>query len=312
MSLAPSVPDAEEDLPAQTQQLDIASKFGPPPSSLGSHIPSSAEIAEKKARRLRLAREHDGPGLTSTSIRNNDDFVSLDAYDSDGEFKPSRLQLSAHSAADREATAQEHSRLIPDDEDIAEGYDQFVNDDHAQQQRTGRIMMGMQRNEVQERAKMRELIDTAEGRSGSEVSSDGDGDSDASAEQSYVHAQTSHGTAFSRLSQADRRKLERAATRPKQPEKTTPIPTIAAGVARLRELTLHAEMNRARAQRRKDEIVARLHEIDGEKARIQEALEELGRQLEQAERNAQQQHDRRQNGEEAKRTGGLDDIGERR
>lgn len=302
---------AEDELPAATSSLDIASKFGAATNKPSAAIPSAAEIAEKKARRLRLAREHEAAAATSGSVKNNDDFVSLDAYDSDGEFKPSRLQVSNYLRNDRADDAQEYTRLVPEDEDIAEGFEQFVEDDHAQQQKTGRILMGMKPNTDQERERMREMIDAAEGASASDES-DADSDSDASAEQNYVTAQTAHGTAFSNLSASQRRKIEKETRRPKQPDKTTPVPTLAAGLSRLRELKEQAEMNRTRAENRKAEIRRRLAEIDSEKGRIQGALADLGEQLEAAERKVQAEKESEGlNGGAEVRQGGLDDIGAR-
>ena len=315
LSLYNSSTEDELPLTTQTRALDIASKFGSSAlNPLASAIPSAAEIQEKKDRRLRLAREQQADALGSNtnkrnggSINNNDDFVSLDAYDSDGEFKPSRLQVSAHLHNDRLENAQEYTRLIPEDEDIAEGFDQFVDDDHEKIAKSGRIQMGMKTNDAVERQRIRSMIRDAEGATDSDEDSDDSDGSDASAEHAYIAAQTSHGVGFSHLTKEQRRRHEKEARRPRQPEKTTPIPTLAAGLARLRELQSSSELNRARAEARKAEIVRRLESVEEEKERIQRALEELGGQLEATSGRVAAQTP---NGEGSRvRQGGLDDIG---
>lgn len=270
----------------QTQALDIASKFGSSALKL-SAIPSAAEIAEKKERRNRLAKEEQASALTASargtgSVRNQDDFVSLDAYDSDGEFKPSRMQVSSYLREDRIADASEHTRLVPEDEDIAEGFDDFVEDNTATNRNKNRINMGMKSDPVRERANIKNLIDHAEGGSDSDSDGSESENSDASAEHAYMTSQTRHGAGFSHLSKDERRRQEKEAVRPKQPEKTTPVPTLVEGLARLKELRESADMNRQRAELRKVEIERRLKEVENEKIRIQSALEDLGRQLEES------------------------------
>ena len=84
------------------------------------HIPSAAEIEEAKARRARKAQE-----------ANADDFIALDDYDSDGEFRPQRMQVSKFL----DKSSAKDTRLVRDDEDIAEGFEAFVDDPES---KTGR------------------------------------------------------------------------------------------------------------------------------------------------------------------------------
>lgn len=300
----------------QTQALDIASKFGSSAATPNA-IPSAAEIAEKKARRERLAKEASASTLTiahrgSGSVKNNDDFVSLDAYDSDGEFKPSRMQVSTYLQKDRADNELEYSRLVPEDEDIAEGFEQFVEDDAApglqSKKNKNRINMSMRSDPNADRDAIRRMIQIAEG--GGEGSDESDEDSeasDASAEHAYMNAQTRHGAGFSHLSKEERRRQEKEARRPRQPEKTTPIPTLAAGVARLRELREQALMRKQSSEKRKQEILRRLEEIQGEKGRIQSALDDLGKQLEAADEKVAEQKNERGNGVVHR---GLDSLGD--
>jgi len=186
--------------------------------------------------------------------------------------------------------------------------------------------MGMKSTHANDRQSIRHLIDSAEGRHASASDSDdpsnhsGDDDSDTSASHAYIAAQTSHGTSFSHLTREQRRRHEKDLLRPRAPDKTTPVPTLAAGLSRLRELQSSAELNRQRAEVRKAEIRTRLAEVEAEKARIQTALEELGSQLERTNQAISAQSGNANaaaNGEAERgadggriqvRQGGLDDI----
>lgn len=307
----------------QTLTIDIASKFGPTAStSTPSGILNPSQIAERKARRARLAQEHQAALLSNdknntknssnnNSITKNSDFISLDAYDSDGEFKPSRLQLSTYTQNDLQSASKEFTRLLPEDEngDFAEGFESFVDPDN--EGGPNRLNMSMKINEARQREEIRNLINRAEGHSihsGNESDnsnaddnddSASNSDSDASQTAAYTTAQTAHGTSMSHLTASQRRQLTRDAVRPRPPEKTTPIPTFAAGLARLRESQGQAEAGKRRAEVRVVEIERRLGEVEGEKGRIQRGLEEVGRELEIVGSTA---------GEEGKGRG-LDDIG---
>lgn len=304
-------------LQPQNLTIDIASKFGPSASTTPSGILNPTQIAERKARRARLAKESQAALLSSdnnnNSISKNSDFISLDAYDSDGEFKPSRMQISTYLRDDNVAASKEFTRLVPEDEDIAEGFESFVEADNSGG--PNRLNMSMKINEAREREAIRTLIDRAEGHSikdndsdashaHSEDDSEASSDSDASQTAAYTTAQTIHGTSLSHLSSAQRRQLTRDTVRPRAPEKATAIPSLAAGLARLRDLQGQAEAGKLRAEVRIGEIDKRLQEVEGEKERIQKGLEEVGRELEAVSVNG--------NGtdEMGKGSGrGLDDIG---
>lgn len=319
--IADQVSHESHDLQPQNLTIDIASKFGPSATtSTPSGILNPTQIAERKARRARLAKESQAallsnntdPNSNSNSITKNSDFISLDAYDSDGEFKPSRLQLSTYLHEDKQAANQEFTRLVPEDEDgdLAEGFESFVDPDNEGGPK--RLNMSMKVNEAREREAIRNLINRAEGHSihsndndsdasYSHTDSDGESDSDASQTAAYTTAQTIHGTSLSHLSASQRRQLTRDAVRPRAPEKTTPIPTLAAGLARLRELQGQAEMRKRKAEIRIGEIDKRLAEVEGEKERIQKGLEEVGRELEGVNGGA--------GGNEQGKGRGLDDLG---
>ena len=89
-----------------------------------SAIPTDAEIREKKERRARLAKEQD--------------FISLDndggntvIEDVDDELNDEKILLPY---AQRASSSKEETRLVRDNEDIAEGFDELVSD--------GRVALG--------------------------------------------------------------------------------------------------------------------------------------------------------------------------
>lgn len=327
-------------LQPQNLAIDVASKFGTTLST-PTNIPTAAQIAERKARRARLAQESQAALLSNNvgenSITNNSDFVSLDAYDSDGEFKPSRLQVSTFLRDDRASAHHEFTRLVPEDEhgDIAEGFESFVDPDDHHHGPSGRIhtsSINPTKARENEREAMRALINKAEGRSRSSSAAAGshhdsnvdshsdadtdsdedensDSDSDASQTAAYTTAQTAHGTSLSHLTPHQRRQMRRDAARPRAPAKTTPIPTVAAALQRIRALQDEAERARRTAEIRLAEVDRRLGEIEGEKARIQRGLVEVGAQLDGEGREAGEMEGERAEENRRGRGRGLDDIG---
>jgi len=232
--------------------LDIESKFGRRALS-SDRIPSAAEIREKKERRARLAMERRAAG--------EDDFIPLEDYDSDGEFKPRRMQVGTYLPKEDE----KDSRLVPEDEDIAEGFDDFVED-------SGRVTLstkGLREQSRREREQMREMIDEAQGDSEED-------ESEAERNDAYEFAQTHHGMD----GLAAHRAQTREARRPRQPKETTPVPTIAAGLARLREAIQRCEFERARIEKRRADIRREKAEIAASQEHIQKSLEESGKELE--------------------------------
>lgn len=291
---------AEDETPPSTTHrpsnttLDIASKFGPQPTP-SSSIPNPSQIAEAKARRARLALEQRAnPQATSTSTSSSliptsaqpaEDYISLDAYTSDGEFKPQRLQTSVYAhGPHHHATEKEHTRLIREDDDLAEGFDAFTEDAHS-----NRILMSRAskaRSEAVEREKLRRRIARAEIGNDEDESEnspdDSESDSDAEARHAYEAAQTRSGLSARIDQDAKRvkRRSERGAKRPRQPERTVEVPTLGEGLARLRELQALATQRAETARRRKEEVLRRKGACEAEMERIQGALRELGEALE--------------------------------
>ncbi|ORY19394.1 nineteen complex-related protein 2-domain-containing protein [Clohesyomyces aquaticus] len=236
----------EED---STKALDITSKFGPLAklsAERPSAIPSAAEIREKKARRARLAQEK-----TSHDTLGGDEDDNW-ASDDDDEFRTSRNEISLRP---KEKYAE--TRLVREDEDIAEGFDEYVEDEH--------ITLGRKaEREAQRkrRAEMADLIADAEKDSDSEES-----DSEAERNAAYEAAQTRAGT-YGRQEQ----RMDDGA---KTPPRITPLPELSEVMERLQ-----AEV-RSREQR-KDAVLKQLEDIKEEKARIAESKKYVQEQLQKA------------------------------
>lgn len=236
-------PSAEEE--EESRALDIASKFGattaislePGPSA----IPTEAEILEKKARRRRLAKEQD-------AYDENEDQPW--ASDDDDEFRTSRNEISLRPKENHAET-----RLVHDDEDIAEGFDDYVED--------GKISLGRKaEREAQRkrRAEMAELINQAEGGSGD----DGSDDSEEERNAAFAAAQARAG----RYGQKDMDEDEGART----PPRITPLPDMGDILA-----GLQSEISAK--QQRKELITKKLEELREDKVRIEKRKQYLQEQL---------------------------------
>lgn len=249
-----STPTTPKNLSAYTSSaedeaiLDVTSKFGAHSSLSGaSHIPSEAEIEEKKARRARLAQE-----------QGSEDFIALESYDSDGEFKPSRRQVSTFL----DDLSENASRLVRDDETIAEGFESFVDD-------PGKVTLsrrGRREEERKDKESMRNLIAEAE---------DSSEESDSSAERNHAYetAQTSHGMDGLSLKQQKNR-------RPQQPKEITPIPKLSALLARFREGVQGLEYESGRLQKAMADIREERLKVAEREEHIQQLLAKQGEEFE--------------------------------
>jgi hypothetical protein len=230
-----SLSDVED---GQSKALDLAAKFG---SDLelqqDSAIPTDAEIREKKERRARLAKE--------------EEYINLSDDDESNEISllPQKQKPE--------------TRLVRDDEDIAEGFDEFVDD--------GRVALGKKAEREQKRrqeAQMRELINEAEGSSDEDTD-----DSEAERKAAYEAAQTRAG--MDGLRKEDPYARPR---RPKTPPKITPLPTLTACLERL-------QASLASMQYTKMQKIKRMEELQREKADIAVREEEIQRLLKEAGEN---------------------------
>lgn len=277
--------------PSTNLELDLESKFGKSAlasSSSSSRIPSAAEIKEKKDRRARRAKEQAANAYqdaSSTSgVGAGADFISLEDYDSDGEFRPQRMQVGSYLAPARE----KDTRLIHEDEDIAEGFDEYVED-------AGRVTLsrkGMKEQSRQDREAIRSMINAAERGgggvgSGSDTDKDADDNSAASASDSdyerrraYDLAQTHHGMDGLRSHSSTTRHL----TRPRQPRETSTVPKLSVGLTRLRDMVSALELERAKILKRQADLHRERVDIKASQEHIQKSLEEAGQELERVRR----------------------------
>ncbi|EUC35976.1 hypothetical protein COCCADRAFT_89340 [Bipolaris zeicola 26-R-13] len=245
-----STPSTPRDLKISAEEeeeiraLDIAAKFGPVASleATSSAIPTEAEIREKKARRRRLAHEENA----------YDDEDAAWASDDQGEdeFRQHRDKISL-----RPKDKWGETRLVHDDEDIAEGFDDYVED--------GKIALGRKsEKEAQRRrrAEMAELINDAEGSSGD----DGSDDSDEDRNVAFATAQARAGRYGQKVDEDD------DGTR--TPPRITPLPDLN---DILQGLTIDME---ARKQR-KALLLQKMQDLKDDKVRIEERKKYLQEQL---------------------------------
>jgi hypothetical protein len=222
--------------------LDIAGKFGTRGSTPDDpHIPSAAEIREKKERRARLAKEQEYMSLDGSDDENMD--VSL---------LPRKLKPE--------------TRLVREDDDIAEGFDEFVED--------GRISLGKKAEKEERRrrrAEIAELINEAEGHS-SGVSDD----SEAEDRAAFDEAQTQAGKYST--STAER---HQSPTGPKTPPKITPLPLLTASLERLQATLCSMEEARKRMVKRMEDLMHEKEEVANREVEIQRLLKEAGERYEQ-------------------------------
>ncbi|OWP04380.1 hypothetical protein B2J93_7923 [Marssonina coronariae] len=202
-----------------------------------SFIPSEAEIREKKERRARLAKEKD--------------FISFN--DDDGQH-PQITSLLARKK-------KQETRLVREDEDLGEGFDEFVDD--------GRISLGKkQEREARKRRKkeMADMIHQAEGSSGE----DSDG-SEAERRAAYEAAQTRAG--MDGLHKNEENVKVSAA---QIPGKITPLPALSECLARL-QMTLHSmEQELAKKHRQMEASKQERSEIAAREIEFQELLKQAG------------------------------------
>ena len=267
--LKTSTPSTPKDLRSQSdinegfgKALDLASKFG---SDLAfqdssSSIPTDAEIREKKERRARLAKEQDFISLSDEDAQEQED--------SDGER--SLLPYAKQKSSKKE----EETRLVRDDEDIAEGFDEFVSD--------GRIALGRKaerEQKKQQEAAMRDLINEAEG---GNDSADSEDDSEAERHAAYEAAQTRKGMDGLRRDEHSTRPR-----RPKTPPRITPLPTLAGCLEKLKERLAGMEYARMQKVRRLEEIKKEKEDIRVREEEIQQLLKETGERYEKLRQEAE-------------------------
>ncbi|KAL9093731.1 MAG: hypothetical protein Q9159_000032 [Coniocarpon cinnabarinum] len=239
-------------------------------------IPSAIEIAEKKARRARLAAEEKA-----------DEFIKLSDDDasssSDDDNRNSSLILKAEERKHKDKYGRDESRIgqyALDDDNFAEGFDEFVEDPARIQTITG--------TESRRAARAQRRKDIAR-----HIAADSDDNDDDLEEKSRMRAYDAaqlHNATYNQRNTVNhaeheqkRKDREREAAWRRQCEKryiVRPIPRMADVKRRLRE-------KRETLQKEKEEVVRRIEnirrerqEIESEEGRIQVLLKEAGERLE--------------------------------
>jgi len=264
--------DVEDQVSSQV--LDITSKFGPsalirltdPETSL---IPTDAEIQEKKARRRRLAQEKDFISL------DDDGADALSNSDNEDDDKPRNRSLIIPADEINLQDKYGSTRLVHDDEDMAEGFDSFVED-------SGKVTLSRKaakEQELQRLNKLKEEIRDAQRGSSDSESVDEDEEARKTA---YEVAQTKKGMYIlpSEAGQTAADKKRRLDERLKLPEKITPIPEFRAVVARFQEMVKAKEGELAESRKRLQRLRTERDEIDKEEVRVKGLLAESAARFE--------------------------------
>lgn len=240
------VPSAEE--AERIRALDVASKFGPDAAlSLApeaSPIPTKAEIEEKKARRKRLAKEQ-------SALDEGDDQPWASDDEGEDEFRHRRNEISL-----RPKDKWGETRLVHEDEDIAEGFDDYLDD--------GKIALSRKSEreaKQKRRAEMADLINAAEGGS----SDDGSDDSEEERNAAFAAAQSRAGR-YGQKNDED----EGART----PPRITPLPSVG---EILRDMQTEITAN----EQRREMILKRMEELKEDRLRTEQRKQYLQEQLEQ-------------------------------
>jgi hypothetical protein len=246
-------PSAEEE--DEQRALDITSKFGSTASfSLEpetSAIPTKAEIEEKKARRRRLAKEQNALDEDEEQPWASDD-------DGDDDFRTSRNEISL-----RPKEKWEETRLIHEDEDIAEGFDDYVED--------GKIALGRKSEreaERKRRAEMADLINDAQGGSDDDSSDDSEEERNAA----FAAAQSRAG----RYGQKEKKEDEGART----PPRITPLPDIGEVLQGLQSDISAKQQRQGMIKKRLEELKEDKVRTEGRKQYLQEQLQKTAEEFE--------------------------------
>lgn len=216
------------------QQTDVATRDTGRAGT--TQILTEAEIRERKERRARLAKEAE--------------FIPLEGASDDEPEHSGRMTVHFPQ------TKKKESRLIAEDEDLGEGYDEFVSD--------GGLALGKKAERDaarRHRQEMAELIQAAE--DGSEVESD---DSEAERRAAYEAAQRRAG--MDGLQRHDHDVDMEGAVGPDAIPRMKPLPKLNEVLRRMQEVVqgLEDEVTRKRVtieglEKEKEEILAREQEV---------------------------------------------------
>ena len=261
-SSTPDTPDSGiiDDVATRTLgPVDVAAKFGADYLSGMGGIPTSAEITERKERRARLAKEIKYNANGSGS-ENGDEImldVGLDSDDDEFKMQVDRVQLN-----DPRTAKYRETRLVHDDEDILEGFDEFTND-----LMNGRIEIGRKAEKAAKkraREHMRAMIAEAEG-----SESSGSDESERERREAYEDVQKRKAIGAPKSVSLQDETL---------PPRLPPIPTLGNILDKLRMALEETTLMRQAKQREIEEIEQERQEIAERESDVQRALKETAEQ----------------------------------
>lgn len=233
----------------QEPATDVAVRQADPTPT--TRILTEAEIRERKERRARLAKEAE--------------FIPLDggSDDDEGGLGQGSGRTTVHFP--RTSKSKKESRLIAEDEDLGEGYDEFVSD--------GRLALGRKAERDaarRHRQEMAELIRAAE--EGSDADSD---DSEAERRAAYEAAQRRAGMDGLRRHDRDMDDVD-AAVGPDAIPRMKPLPKLNEVLQRMREIVQGLEDEVARKRTRIESLEKEREEILAREKEVQEILNQAG------------------------------------
>ncbi|KAL1838920.1 hypothetical protein VTJ49DRAFT_2051 [Mycothermus thermophilus] len=220
-----------------------------------AHILTEAEIRERKERRARLARETD--------------FISLEDDESDSGG-------GARVASIPSRKKKPESRLIAEDEDLGEGYDEFVSD--------GGLALGRKAEREAKRRHRQEMADLIRAAQGGSDGDDDQNESDSEAERlaAYEAAQQRAGLEGLRRTGGDDGRLPPALDDPDAVPRMKPLPKLNEVLQRMRDLVRGLEDQVAQKRARIGELEREREEILAREKEVQEILDQAGQKYQAA------------------------------
>ncbi|XXH06131.1 hypothetical protein Hte_012576 [Hypoxylon texense] len=255
-------PTSDDEMTLDPSELEGAMIVDTNTPSKDTTILTEAEIQEKKARRARRAK--------AGGTRDTDDFISLSDDERDQGDSYLAVLSRRQERQPKKSSSAKDTRLIAEDEDLGEGFDEFVED--------GGLSLGKKAEREarrRQRAEMASLITAAEG-GGSDAESGGSDDSEAERRAAYEAAQTRAGMdGLAAEREQQRRRLLQ------QSSGSVPIPRITP----LPDLDTLMDEFRARMRRKEDEmgrLKAKIAELRAEREGILKREPEVQRLLDEA------------------------------
>ncbi|KAI1464359.1 nineteen complex-related protein 2-domain-containing protein [Daldinia caldariorum] len=233
-------------------------------------ILAEAEIQEKKARRARLAKE---------GSKDTDDFISLSDDDNNNDRRGAGdsylTVLSRRREPKHMKSSKDNTRLVAEDEDLGEGFDEFVED--------GGLSLGKRAEREarrRRRAEIASLITAAEGGGGEGGEEEESDDSEAERRAAYEAAQTRAG--MDGLAEERRKRLlgAGAGAGGQNPQaiipRITPLPDLSVLVAEFKARMRRKQEDMARLRARIEELRREREGILAREPEVQRLLNEAG------------------------------------